>query len=213
MSTIHRTTMTPTKLELLAAWLPGRPWYRGGDAPQLSRAGGFRLDDPSGKVGLEFMAVRDTSGTEPVTYHVPATYRGAPLPGAEDALIGTSEHGVLGRRWVYDGAHDPVLTAQLCALLAGEAQPQAQNVSDTPDLSVTARLTAPGLTAASTVRSVADCAGGTDLLIDADLTVRVCRVLAPDTGAPAGHVTADCLLADDHTSRAPFVTVHTGTAS
>jgi hypothetical protein len=26
--------------------------------------------------------------------------RGAPLDGADQALIGTSEHGVLGRRWV-----------------------------------------------------------------------------------------------------------------
>lgn len=211
MSIIHRTTMTPTKLDLLAAWLPGRPWYRGGDAPQLSKAGGFRLDDPAGEVGLEFMAVRDTSGAAPVTYHVPATYRGAPLPGAEDALIGTSEHGVLGRRWVYDGAHDPVLTGRLCALLAGETQPQAQNVSDTPDPSVSARLSAPGLTAASSVRSVADGADGTDLLTDAGLTVRIRRALTPDTDAPAGHVTADFLLADDHTSRAPFVTVHAGT--
>lgn len=47
MAIIHRTTLTPTKLELLTAWLPGRPWYTGGpDAPVLTKAGGFRLDDP-----------------------------------------------------------------------------------------------------------------------------------------------------------------------
>jgi hypothetical protein len=51
--------------------------------------------------------------------------RGAPLDGADQALIGTSEHGVLGRRWVYDGTHDPVLVAQLLALLQGHAEPQA----------------------------------------------------------------------------------------
>ena len=30
MATIHTgTTMAPTKLELLADWLPRQPWYRG----------------------------------------------------------------------------------------------------------------------------------------------------------------------------------------
>ena len=47
------------------------------------------------------MLVSDADGT---TYVVPMTYRGAPLAGADEALIGTSEHGVLGRRWIYDGA-------------------------------------------------------------------------------------------------------------
>ena len=57
MAIIHRTTMAPTKLELLTSWLPGRPWYAGGAAlPRLTKAGGFRLDDPDGEVGLEFMA-------------------------------------------------------------------------------------------------------------------------------------------------------------
>ena len=36
------------------------------------------------------------------------TYRSGPLDGADDALIGTSEHGVLGTRWIYDAAYDPV---------------------------------------------------------------------------------------------------------
>jgi maltokinase-like protein len=218
MSFIHRTTMSPTKLELLATWLPRQPWYRGtaGQAPVLSRAGGFRLDDPAGEVGLEFMAVRDTSGAAPVTYHVPMAYRGAPLPGGEHALLGTAEHGVLGKRWLYDGAHDPVLADQLCALLRGEAEPQAQSVSDTPDLTVAAEPAGPGLTAA-TVRSVADGPDGTDLLTDAGLVVRVLRVLTPAASgaapAPAGQVTADWRLPDDTTARGPYVTVHTPTTS
>ena len=55
------TTMAPTKLELLADWLPRQPWYRRhrAAAPALSRAGGFRLDDPAGEVGIEFMLVAD----------------------------------------------------------------------------------------------------------------------------------------------------------
>lgn len=144
MAIIHKTTMSPNKLELLAAWLPDRPWYLPtGRPPELVRSGGFRLDDPEGEVGIEFMVVTDTSGGEPTAYHVPLTYRGAPLGGAEAALVGTTEHGVLGRRWVYDGPHDPVLTAQLLALFQGRAEPQAQSLSDTPDPSVTVRYEGP----------------------------------------------------------------------
>ncbi|MEU6315114.1 1,4-alpha-glucan branching protein [Streptomyces sp. NPDC047014] len=141
MAVIHSTTMSPGKLELLADWLPSRPWYRGTkpSAAALARAGGFRLDDPEGEVGIEFMVVRDPSGGAPVTYLVPLAYRGAPLEEAREGLIGTSEHGVLGRRWIYDGAHDPVLVAQLLALLAGRAAAQHQNESDVPDPTVEVR--------------------------------------------------------------------------
>ncbi|MFF5445173.1 1,4-alpha-glucan branching protein [Streptomyces sp. NPDC012888] len=184
MAVIHRTTMTPGKLELLTSWLPGRPWYEGDGTPDLARAGGFRLDDPAGEVGIEFMVVTDASGGTPVAYHVPLTYRGAPLPGAEDALVGTSEHGVLGRRWIYDGTRDPVLTAQLAELLRGRAQPQMQSESDVPDTSV--HVTA----------------GGTG-------TPEVVRVLtagAAPAGA-AGSVTATWRLPDGTEHRGVYVLV------
>ncbi|WGP10536.1 1,4-alpha-glucan branching protein [Streptomyces sp. SH5] len=139
MAFIHRTTMTPGKLELITGWLPKQSWYAGtGGAPDLTRAGGFRLDDPEGAVGIEFMVVVDSAGPDPVAYLVPLSYRDAALEGVpEAALVGTSEHGVLGTRWVYDGVHDPVVLAQLSALLRGEANPQHQSLSDTPDPTVT----------------------------------------------------------------------------
>ena len=85
MATIHSTTMAPTKLELLAGWLPRHPWYRDtGRPPLLTRAGGFRLDDPSGEVGIEFMFVTDDGGT---TYHVPLTYRAAPPAGSDGSTV------------------------------------------------------------------------------------------------------------------------------
>ena len=133
MATIHRTTLTPTKLELLTDWLPGQPWYADrGRAPELAKAGGFRLDDPQGEVGIEFMVVTDGSDDQAVSYLMPMTYRASALAGADGALIGTTEHGVLGRRWIYDGIGDPVLVGQLVALIQGQAQPQMQSVSDTP---------------------------------------------------------------------------------
>ncbi|MGR4878207.1 1,4-alpha-glucan branching protein [Streptomyces sp. LARHCF249] len=145
MAAIHHTTMTPTKLELLTGWLPKQSWYLGGaQTPELVRAGGFRLDDPEGAVGIEFMVVADAAAPEPVAYLVPLGYRGAALEGApEEALIGTSEHGVLGTRWIYDGVHDPVVMAQLGALLRGEATPQHQSESDTPDPTVIVRAAGP----------------------------------------------------------------------
>ncbi|NEB35616.1 1,4-alpha-glucan branching protein [Streptomyces sp. SID14515] len=147
MASIHRTTMTPTKLELITGWLPKQSWYVGAaGTPDLVKAGGFRLDDPDGAVGIEFMVVVDAADApEPVAYLVPLGYRGAALEGVPgEALIGTSEHGVLGTRWVYDGAHDPVVLAQLNALLRGEATPQHQSLSDTLDPTVTVQGAAPG---------------------------------------------------------------------
>lgn len=134
MAVIHETTLTPTKLELLRDWLPAQDWFRGERVLELHRAGGFRLDDPDGAVGMECILVTDTAAAQ--TYHVPMTYRGAPLESAGAALIGTTEHGVLGRRWIYDGAHDPVLLAQALALLTGRVQAQDQNVSNTADPSI-----------------------------------------------------------------------------
>lgn len=84
------------------------------------------------------MIVADTTAQEPVAYLVPMGYRGVALEDVTgQALIGTSEHGVLGTRWIYDGVHDPVVMAQLRALLRGEAIPQHQSKSDTPDPTVT----------------------------------------------------------------------------
>ncbi|MFD7257091.1 1,4-alpha-glucan branching protein [Streptomyces sp. NPDC059874] len=183
MAVVHRTTMTPGKLELLSSWLPLQPWYEGqpGRTPELTKAGGFRLDDPEGEVGIEFMVVTDTA--DGVTYHVPLAYRGAPLPDADDALVGTSEHGVLGTRWIYDGTQDPVAQAQLRALLRGEAVPQAQSASDTPDPTVV----------------VVQGEGGP--------TLTVTRVLHTDAAADPGaatHVTATWQDADGKPARAVF---------
>ncbi|MFF3733509.1 1,4-alpha-glucan branching protein [Streptomyces sp. NPDC002476] len=218
MALIHRTTLTPTKLELLTTWLPTQPWYRGKGEPELVKAGGFRLDDPEGEVGIEFMAVTDTSGAQPVNYQVPFSYRGAPIAGADEALIGTTEHGELGTRWVYDGTRDPVLVAQLFALVIGEAEPQMQSTSHTPDPSVTASFAeSVRVTSAIVSTTVSDDPDGTDLLVEtaADgrrLAIHINRVLRPgretdDERAALGHVTAGWPLPDGTTARAMFAVV------
>ncbi|MDG9716491.1 1,4-alpha-glucan branching protein [Streptomyces sp. DH24] len=215
MAVIHRTTMKPTKLELLTAWLPSRPWYHGGgDEPRPDKAGGFRLDDPEGEVGIEFMVVTDASGAEPVTYLVPLTYRGAPLDGAEHALIGTSEHGVLGTRWVYDGCHDPVLAAELAALIEGRAEAQAQSLTDTADREVTRAYAGEGPVPAE-FTAVTDTEEHTELSAPDGTTLRVLRTLrpAPD-GTPlaelgaAGHVAGVWEQPDGTRVRGLFFVLH-----
>ncbi|MDL9937577.1 1,4-alpha-glucan branching protein [Gordonia sp. ABSL1-1] len=138
MAVIHNTTMVPGKLDLLTEWLPTREWYRGLATPNLRKAGGFRLDDPAGQVGIEVMIVVDLDDAAPTAespaYLVPMTYRDAPLPGAE--LIGTSTHGVLGLRYIYDATTDPVFVDQFAALGAGRVPAQAQSVSNQPDPTV-----------------------------------------------------------------------------
>jgi hypothetical protein len=198
--------MTPGKLELLAAWLPARPWYRGGSQPRLVKAGGFRLDDPDGVVGIEFMVATDTSGGDPVAYHLPLSYRGAPLP-TDDALIGTAAHGVLGRRWIYDGTRDPVLVERLFALVIGLAEPQAQNVSDTRDPSVVGHCARTDYTSSVRPVDVTDGPDGTDI-VGHDLPIRVVRVLRPGTRSDAlGTVTAGWRTPDGTEARGVFVTV------
>ncbi|MFJ2594391.1 maltokinase N-terminal cap-like domain-containing protein [Streptomyces erythrochromogenes] len=215
MAVIHRTTMSPGKLELLAAWMPSKPWYRGGNAPLLAKAGGFRLDDPAGEVGIEFMVVTDTSGDSPVTYQVPMTYRGMPLASAADGLIGTSEHGVLGRRWIYDGTHDVVLVEQLLALLAGRTTAQDQNASDAPDPTVEVRTEGSGvpqgLTGPGTVTETAEASLVTvgPLAQDGPVsTLTLCRVLrpgpAPEGDGSAGRVLADWSAPDGARQHGPF---------
>ncbi|MEU6351810.1 1,4-alpha-glucan branching protein [Streptomyces sp. NPDC047072] len=212
MAIIHQTTVKPTKLELLTPWLPTRPWYLGSGAPELAKAGGFRLDDPEGEVGIEFMVVLDTSGPEPVAYHVPLTYRAAPLPGAEHALVSTMEHGVLGPRWAYDGCHDPVLYATLLALFEGRARAQAQSLSDTPDDEVAHSYTGPELPAPTWPVEITDTGDGTRLTAPDGTVLHVRRVLdptAPDTrpSDATGHVSSAWQASEDTRVRAVFATL------
>jgi hypothetical protein len=121
MGFVHaRATITPSKQELLEAWLPSRSWASG--ARSVEKVGEYRFDDPDGEVGVETILWRVPDGT---VLQVPFTYRGAPLDGADDFLVGTSEHSELGPRWVYDGCADPVWAATLAAaILTGGTQAQ-----------------------------------------------------------------------------------------
>ncbi|MGW1598325.1 maltokinase N-terminal cap-like domain-containing protein [Streptomyces sp. NPDC002343] len=214
MAVIHHTTLKPTKTELIAGWLPGRPWYRGGPVPVLERSGGFRLDDPEGEVGIEFVVVTDTAGPERTAYLVPLTYRGAPLEGAEHGLVGTLEHGVLGTRWVYDGCHDPVLVTELLALIGGRARAMSQSVTDTPDHEVGRSCAVAPPSLDGRTPEPADDADGTRLPLPGGTVLHVHRVPEPVAGEQPlpqpdalGHVASGWPGPDDSRLRAVFMTL------
>ena len=214
MAIVYKTTLKPSKMELLSAWLPSRPWYQGTDsAPELVKAGGFRLDDPAGEVGLEFYVARHGAGERATAYHAPMTYQGAPLDGAGDALIGTTEHGVLGHRWVYDATRDPLFAVLVAALLRGEAEPMAASVNDTPDPTV--RVGPYGGAGEADGFTASDDVDGTVVRIGAGeraIAVRVHRVLVPVTDpAPGpGQVSAPWRLDDDAQVRGVFLSAGPG---
>lgn len=137
MALIYSTTLRPSKLELLAAWLPSQGWFHG-DASQLKPIGAYRFDDPAGEVGIEGHIL--TAGDDTV-YHVPLTYRGAALPGGDTHLLGTVEHGVLGRRWFTDATGDPVYRTVLTHTITSGGREAAEFVSEGPNTAAAPQCT------------------------------------------------------------------------
>jgi hypothetical protein len=186
MALVHRATLSPSKQELVESWLPTRPW--GSGRTVTGKLAEYRFDDPAGEVGIETILWRTDDGA---VLQTPLTYRGAPLEGAERHLIGTSEHSVLGHRWVYDGCGDPVWAATLSAtILSGGAQAQMFFEQDGERVDVPPRMEVRGsggageLPEVASVDSVID--EGTVTLVRAgDLELTLARVLgSPLDGGP-----------------------------
>ena len=119
MAHLHRTTLSPTKLQLLSGWLSDQSWFDG-DADVLRQVGSYRFDDPDGEVGFETILL--TAGDDTV-YQLPLTYRDAPPKVSPESLIGTLQHGVLGERWVSNAAFDPAyIRALVETILCGRSE-------------------------------------------------------------------------------------------
>lgn len=110
---IYDAVLDPGKLDLLRSWVCHQSWFDG-DPERLEQVTAYRFVDPAGEVGMESFLLSDGENT----FHVPVTYRGAELDGAADSLVGTMEHSVLGRRWVYDAPADPVYTTEVCRVIS-----------------------------------------------------------------------------------------------
>lgn len=130
MALIYTTTLSPTKSEIIARWLPSRPWFSG-DATDIDLVAAYRFDDPDGDVGMESHLVATSDG---MVFHVPLTYRGAALEGADDFLLGTIDHGVLGKRWFYDALGDPVYRNALATAIAQGGVEAEHFVTSDPDI-------------------------------------------------------------------------------
>ena len=116
MAIIHKASVSPTRAELLERIF--------GEA--VTVLGSYRFDDPGGEVGVEaFIAC---SGAR--TRQVVLAYRGALLEGAEEDLISTMEHSVLGRRWIYNGTGDSVAVACFRRALLGEQEQAVEEIWD-----------------------------------------------------------------------------------
>jgi hypothetical protein len=119
MAIIHRATLRPSKLELIEKYLPQQAWFTKDDSAQPGLLGAYRFDDPDGEVGLETHLVSHGGKV----YQVPLSYRGSELSVAEGSLLGTMQHSVLGKRWVYDACADPVyVTALATTILTGQRE-------------------------------------------------------------------------------------------
>jgi hypothetical protein len=197
MALLHQAELHPTKLELLAAWLPGHRWYQGRGA-DIVRVAAYRFDDPAGAVGIETMLVR--AGDGPI-YQVPLTYRDAPLDGGDAWLMGTAEHSVLGRRWVYDACGDPVYAAALAsAIIAGTGQAEEFFEADgrlerrEPTMTVTGSgaddIDVPAIGA---LRRVVD--GDPTLIVTDSVELAVVRRLAGNSGLAGNSRLAGTMLA------------------
>ncbi len=119
MAFVHRdATLRPTKVEVVRQWLAAADWFDADPQTVVTSAPlSYRFDDPAGQVGIETL-IAPYDGR---FIQLPLTYRDAPLDGAQQWLLTTMEHSVLGRRWIYDGVGDPVLVAAFVRAIVGGA--------------------------------------------------------------------------------------------
>lgn len=125
MAIIYQAELSPSKPEILRTFLSGRSW---GESGELELLGAYRFDDPDGEVGIECHLAR----VGETVYHLPLAYRAELVEGAEEGLIGTMDHSVLGERHVYDGLADDVALDCFRRAICGE-QEQAELEIHTPD--------------------------------------------------------------------------------
>ena len=180
----HTATLSPTKQELVEAWLRSRSWADG--LQVTGKVGEYRFDDPEGEVGVETILWRTGDGT---VLQTPLTYRAAPLDGGEAHLVGTTDHSVLGQRWVYDGCGDPVWAATLVdTISSGGRQAQMFIEQDGQRVDVPPRIRVRGSGSGESVPQVRGIDGVSDegavtVVTAGEVEIAVARVV----GAPLGN--------------------------
>lgn len=187
MALIHRATLDPSKLDLLRAWLPSRPWFPAG--AEVEPLGAYRFDDPDGQVGLEAFLLAATTADGTQVLHVPLTYRASAPDVPDEHRLGTTEHSALGTRWVTDGCADPVWVRELVrTVLTGGAQAVEEVETDgglvPRDPSATARGSGtPGTPVPDVATAVVEDGPASTRVVAGDTVVSVTRVVG--TAPPA----------------------------
>lgn len=104
--------------QFLPGWIARQRWYIAtGERPALTYAGHLSFKDPQDQVGIAVLILRDTAGPTPLTYQVPLTYRSAPVPDLDHALIAAGDHDAPTPQWIYDGPHDLAYVRALYAAI------------------------------------------------------------------------------------------------
>ncbi|MDA2979992.1 MAG: hypothetical protein O3B42_09565 [Actinomycetota bacterium] len=189
MAILHRAKLTPSKLEILSAHISAQLWFPPTESPVFRIVGAYRFDDPEGEVGVETHLV--TVGDGPVI-QIPLTYRGAPRQGADESLIATMDHSVLGRRWIHNACDDPVYIRELVrTILTGGTQ--VEQFVETADGPVffepTARVLGSGAagTPVPPIDSVTSVLDGSNTIIAAGGVEIVVRHLLTESTDVSGH--------------------------
>lgn len=188
MGIVHRATLTPSKQEIVERWLPSRSWAVGRTIAE--KVAEYRYDDPEGEVGVETILWRADDDT---LLQTPLTYRAEPLAGAAEHLITTTDHSVLGERWVYDGCGDPVWASTLtAAIVAGARQSQMFLVGDDGErIDVPARMQvrgsgsedeAPVITSVDDVTDQVSGDGAVTVVMAGPVEITVARIVRTELG-------------------------------
>ncbi|CAN5170011.1 trehalose biosynthesis protein [soil metagenome] len=107
--------------DYLESWMTKQRWYAGKSrAPQLQVIGGFGLAAPNGAAVIRVYLVLDDA-EHPLLYQVPLTERSEPLDGAENALVASFDVEN-GRRYIYDGPHDPAFAEALLRMILDDGE-------------------------------------------------------------------------------------------
>lgn len=188
MAIIHQATLSPSKLELLTAHVQSVPALAGHVSGELRQVGAYRFDDPAGQVGIETHLLTSDSGE---TLQVPVVYRNEALDGAEQSLLGTMQHSVLGERFVYDACIDPIYIGELVRTIVTGGSEVAEIV-ETPegqvprDPSVNVRGSGAAGNAVPVLEALQVSRDGTETRVDAGVvSVTVRHLLVPEVEAVA----------------------------
>lgn len=181
MAIIYDADLSPSKTEILRSFLAGRSW---GESGELELLGAYRFDDPEGEVGVECHLVKMGE----TTYHLPLAYRPARVEGAEEHLLATMQHSVLGERFVYDGLGDEAALECFGRALCG--------LQEQEDLRIVADDDSPIEVQPQTVSVALEVDEGQDLPTEAELLDGASFIIARTLGDLDGSVRLRATWAD-----------------